>query len=105
MMQFVSARGGQGFLFIGLLCAACGGSEPAPNTANDKPAGSAEEGPAISASSEIGGMNEDAVDESFKSSVGSLQRCVDKGATRVEFLGGSVSFFLKIDSQGKVDQA
>ncbi|HEY3500381.1 MAG TPA: hypothetical protein VGK73_37070, partial [Polyangiaceae bacterium] len=40
----------------------------------------------------------------FRASVKTLQGCVDKGATRVEFLGGTVSFFLKIDSRGKVDQ-
>jgi hypothetical protein len=105
MMRFVTARGGHRLLATGLLSAACGGAEPAPKTANDRPELSTDEGPRISASSEIGGMNEDAVDDAFKSSVGSLQRCVDKGATRVEFLGGSASFFLKINREGKVDQA
>jgi hypothetical protein len=84
---------------------ACGGSEPAPKTADDAPEIEQREGPTVSASSEIGGMNEDEVDAAFKSTVGTLQRCVDKGASRVEFLGGSVNFFLKIDSRGKVDQA
>ncbi|HEY3498269.1 MAG TPA: hypothetical protein VGK73_26420, partial [Polyangiaceae bacterium] len=94
-----------GCLGVGVVCAACGGSEPAAKTADDRPEVSRQDGPAVSASSEIGGMNEDAVDEAFRTSLKSLQRCIDKGATRVEFLGGSVNFFLKIDSQGKIDRA
>jgi hypothetical protein len=84
---------------------ACGGNEPAPKTADAAPDVSGNDGPLVTATSEIGGMNEDAVDDAFKASVKSLQRCVDNGATRVEFLGGAVNFFLKINRQGKVDQA
>jgi hypothetical protein len=87
------------------VAVACGGSEPTPKTADDTPAVTSEDRPGITASAEIGGMNEDAVDAAFKSSVKSLQGCLDKGATRVEFLGGSVNFFLKINSRGKVEQA
>jgi hypothetical protein len=48
-------------------------------------------------------MNEEEVDATFSSSIGGLQRCVDRGAERVEFLGGAVSFYLKIDGSGKVN--
>lgn len=81
----------------------CGGSEPAPKSAAVKDqAPKTDDGPHVMASAEIGGMNEDAVDAAFTSSVKGLQRCLDAGAKHVEFLGGSVSFYLKIDSSGKV---
>lgn len=56
-------------------------------------------------SSEIGGLNEEKVNAAFESSLSGLQRCLEQGASRVEFLGGSVSFFVKIDMDGKVDGA
>lgn len=85
---------------------ACGGSEPPPKDPSlgggpkREPAGQT-----ISATSEIGGMNEDDVDDVFKSSLNGLERCLDLGAKRVEFLGGSVAFLLKIDGSGKVSSA
>jgi len=86
-----------------LLAAACGGSEPPPRDASIKDqAPKTNDGPHVVASAEIGGMNEDAVDDAFKSTLKGLQRCLDAGAKHVEFLGGSVSFYLKIDSTGKV---
>jgi hypothetical protein len=94
-----------GLWVSGLVLGACGGGDATPKTADDAPALSSEDRPGISASAEIGGMNEDEVDAAFKSSVKSLQGCLDQGATRVEFLGGSVNFFLKIDSRGKVARA
>jgi hypothetical protein len=91
---------------LALMLAACGGSEPAPKDASlhDAPP-KTDNGPGIVASAEIGGMNEEAVDAAFTSSVKGLQRCLDSGAKRIEFLGGSVSFFLKIDATGKVANA
>jgi hypothetical protein len=59
----------------------------------------------VRTSSEIGGMNEDEVDAVFKTTLSTLEKCLNRGAARVEFLSGSVSFFLKVDSAGKVDQA
>lgn len=85
---------------------ACGGDgEKPPSSAADVSDGPVEDRPGIQASSEIGGMNEEEVEAAFSSSVGGLQRCLTRGAERVEFLGGSVSFFLKIDGGGKVDHA
>lgn len=99
--------------FVGLalsLCAlsACGGSEPSPKTPklNDgAPTAEADDLHGVRTSSEIGGMNEDEVDAVFKKSLPTLEKCLNKGAARVEFLSGSVSFFLKVGSAGKVDQA
>jgi hypothetical protein len=86
-------------------CPACGGSEPAAQA----PTAAAEARPdapsQVSTSAEIGGLNEEKVDKTFQRALSDFQRCLDDGAKRVEFLGGSVSFFLKIDAQGKVDHA
>ena len=92
--------------FAGSLVA-CGGSEPNAKTPDEASAEGAKEdrGPGVQASSEIGGMNEDAVEETFSSSLGGLERCLSRGAERVEFLSGSVSFFLKIDASGKIANA
>jgi hypothetical protein len=86
-------------------CQACGGSEPPPR-APEKPTEPEEDKPSgVSMSAEIGGLNEDKVDKTFQSALTDFQRCIDDGAKRVEFLGGSVSFFVQINTHGKVDGA
>jgi hypothetical protein len=86
---------------------ACGGSEPAAKSPDEARVEGAEEdrGPGVQTSSEIGGMNEDAVEQAFSASLGGLERCLSRGAERVEFLSGSVSFFLKIDTSGRIAKA
>lgn len=59
----------------------------------------------VSVSSEIGGLNQEAVDQVFAKSGGDLRQCLSEGAERVEFLGGDVSFFLKIGADGQVSHA
>ena len=98
---------------LGVACAtlafaslpACGGNEPAPQV--PAPAVEAQDDTSnrVSTSSEIGGLNEEKVDKTFQRALTDIQRCLDDGAKRVEFIGGSVAFFLKIDAQGKVDHA
>jgi hypothetical protein len=85
------------------LLMACGEPAPAPKTADDAAQTEEERGSGVSVSSEIGGLNEEKVNAAFESSLDGLQRCLQQGASRVEFIGGSASFFLKIDSSGKVD--
>lgn len=85
--------------------AGCGESAPPPQTADDQPTRERESSGGPSVSSEIGGLDEEKVNAAFESSLSGLQRCLQQGASRVEFLGGSVSFFVKIDLQGKVDGA
>jgi hypothetical protein len=87
------------------LTACGGGGEKPAKSAAEQSDGPAEDRPGIQTSSEIGGLNEEEVEAAFSSSVGGLKRCLTRGAERVEFLGGSVSFFLKIGSGGKVDHA
>jgi hypothetical protein len=87
------------------LSLACGESTPAPKTADDKPETEEHHASRLSMSSEIGGLNEEKVNAAFESSMSGLERCLQQGSSRVEFLGGSVSFFVKIDTAGKVDGA
>jgi hypothetical protein len=89
-----------------LIIPGCGGDAPPPKTADEAPAQEDEHrSSGASVSAEIGGLDEQKVDATFSKSVGGLTRCLDAGAKRVEFLGGSVSFYLKIDTSGKVDHA
>jgi hypothetical protein len=83
---------------------ACGESAPQPKTADDAPEIEEDERagrPQVS--SEIGGLDESKVNAIFESSLSGLQRCLHQGSSRVEFLGGSVSFFVMIDISGKVE--
>lgn len=59
----------------------------------------------VSMSSEIGGLNQEAVDRVFASAGSDLRRCLDAGSSRVEFLGGDVGFVVKIGQDGHVRHA
>jgi len=91
-------------LFVPSLTA-CGGSEPAPQAPAPTLEAHEDAPHRVSTSAEIGGLNEEKVDKTFQRALSDFQRCLDDGAKRVEFLGGSVAFFLKIDTDGKVDHA
>lgn len=87
---------------------ACGGGEPEPKTQADAVEPEHERGErsgGMSASSEIGALDEQRVDNVFKRSLGALEECLHQGAERVEFLGGSVSFFVEVDGDGHAEQA
>jgi hypothetical protein len=87
---------------------ACGGDEaraPRPKVVEQRPVQETDHLHGVRATSEIGGLNEDAVETTFKSSLGALQRCLNQGSSRVEFLAGSVAFFLKIGGAGRVEHA
>ena len=90
---------------VSVLSLGCEDSAPPAKTADDHAGEEAPRsgGPAVS--SEIGGLNEEKVNATFESSLSGLERCLQQGAARVELLGGSVSFFVKIDTEGKVDVA
>lgn len=88
-----------------LLCLACEDSAPPAKTADDQAQGDERRSGGPSVSSEIGGLDEEKVNAAFESSLSGLERCLQQGASRVEFLGGSVAFFIKIDMEGKVDGA
>jgi hypothetical protein len=87
------------------LSLACGESTPSPKTADAELETHEERRPSVNVSSEIGGLDESKVNAAFESSLSGLEHCLRQGSSRVEFLGGQVSFFVKIDTAGKVDGA
>lgn len=89
-----------------LVATACGGGTPPPRAATqEEQAPELHHGAIPSVSSEIGALDEDKVDATFSHALGAFERCLHDGAGRVEFLGGSVSFYLKIDGDGKLAHA
>jgi len=88
-----------------LVYPACGGNEPAPQAPEPTSTPRDEAPSRVDVSAEIGGLSEEKVDKTFQSALSDFQRCLDAGSKRVEFLGGKVSFFVKIDVHGKVDHA
>jgi hypothetical protein len=83
----------------------CGGNEPAPREPEPMPEAHDDKPSRASVSAEIGGLNEEKVDRTFRSALLDFQHCLDNGAKRVEFLGGSVNFFVSIDRAGRVAHA
>jgi hypothetical protein len=94
---------------LALPLAACGGSastrEPvvAPSVA-PAPAGDIPAEHELATSAEIGALNESAAEESFRASLDGLQRCVSDGVERLEFMGGSIEFAVKIDARRQVSR-
>src|SRR5262245_41238795 len=88
-----------------LFITGCGGSEPQARSAHEAES-EAESVPGershANIRGEIGALDEGRADKVFESAIGALERCLHAGAARVEFLGGQVKFFVKVDSSGSV---
>lgn len=85
---------------------ACG-SKPAPVVASPPTERSQprSETASIGVSSEVGALDEDAVDRVFENAQNTLMACVRKGASRVELLGGDVAIFIGINERGQAEDA
>jgi hypothetical protein len=90
---------------FGLL--ACGGGEtPEPKAPSDEaPRQHGEDGPSMSASADIGALDEAKVTSTFQGSLSDLQKCLAAGAERNELEGGDIGFFVKVGSDGKLVHA
>lgn len=85
------------------LAAGCGKKpEPVTPVSTVEDEGPTSTGPEMAVMGDIGGLNQDQVERVFKRSQDALMKCVESGARRVEYLGGTVSFYLLIDQAGKV---
>lgn len=89
------------------LTVGCGGSESEPKTASD--VSDDEDEPrkrrsknALEMGGELGALDEKKADEIFASLLPAFERCLKEGAAQVEFLGGAVNFFVKVDLEGNV---
>ncbi len=85
----------------------CGGAEtPAPKTVDDQVAvPDHPDRPTMSASAEIGALDEEKVTSTFQGAQGDLERCLSAGAQRNELEGGDIAFFVKIDDSGHILRA
>lgn len=86
---------------------ACGGGEtPEPKSPGDSDAPREhEDHPAMSASAEVGALDEGKVTQIFREAQSALEKCVAAGAARNELEGGDIAFLVKIGKSGKVVHA
>ena len=93
----------RGSFLCAALALACGSAAPAPAVPLAAPA---ETAPApvpaartdLAASAELGGLDERAAEQSFRASMDGLQACIRNGVERLEFIGGSIEFAVKVDT-------
>jgi hypothetical protein len=83
----------------------CGAAPPPPADSGEKPIEAAarprgHEG--MGSESEIGGLDEGKVKQVFQRSAAKLSACYDKGAERLPYLAGEISFRLRITRAGGV---
>jgi len=52
----------------------------------------------MGSSAELGGLDERAAEQSFRDSLEGLEACIQDGVERLEFIGGSIEFAVKVDS-------
>jgi hypothetical protein len=90
-----------------IMTAGCGAAPPPPPPTDGdakpmevKPAFHEHQG--MGAESEIGGLDEGKVKRVFEKATTQLSACYDKGAERVPYLAGDVSFRLRITKSGSV---
>ncbi len=94
-------------VFLSLASPMACGSKPAPvvNTPQPTAPEATRESSGIGVSSEVGALNEDAVNRVFEKAQNGLMGCVKKGASRVELLGGDVAIFIGINESGQAEDA
>ena len=88
-----------GVVAAGSSIVGCGGGASAPPPAAAPIAPAAEAPPAtseVAATAEIGGLDEREAEASFRASLDGLQECVQNGVERLEYMGGSIEFAVKI---------
>ncbi|HTM46451.1 MAG TPA: hypothetical protein VL137_15930 [Polyangiaceae bacterium] len=94
-----------GFAALGLLVG-CGGSNTVPGQTPldaEQTDDSAHSG--MSASAEIGALDEGEVSDGFRQALPEMQRCLSEGSKRIEFIGGAITFSIKINQDHKIVQA
>jgi len=91
------------FALSALLAVGCGKKpEPEVPDAEEQVVVDHDEGPQMGVMGEMGGMNQAQVERVFKKASSSLAACMTDGSSRIEFLGGTISFYLLIDQSGAV---
>ena len=84
---------------LGLACGSAAPAVLAPDAAAaPAPSTSAPARSNLAASAELGGLDELAAEQSFRDSMDGLRACIRDGAERLEFIGGSIEFAVKVDA-------
>lgn len=99
-MEGSARRYGRGSFAV-LLALACSAAPtppvaPAPQPA--QPSVPQPPRPSMGATAELGGLDERAAEQSFRDSLEGLEACIQDGVQRLEFIGGSIEFAVKVDS-------
>jgi len=84
------------------LTLGCAGAPPPKAAITDAPVVEKVDTGASYYESEIGGMNEYAVDDQWKRLSPRVQRCLETGTSRVEALGGAFTVAYRVDRKGGV---
>jgi len=93
-------------VLVAALLAGCGSAPPPPpEPVAPAPVKSEAAPPPPASQSEIGGLNEEAVERSFKKMESAIQTCFTNGSAKVNGLGGHFKMKLRIDPQGAVKWA
>jgi hypothetical protein len=99
----VGVRACVGFVGAGWIVAACGGcgAPPPPPVEAPKPApDTSSHVVAVTATSDVGGMNETGVTQVFEHLATPLTNCYQKGQVRVPFMSGDVRFVVRVGLDG-----
>lgn len=88
-----------------LLAAGCGGAPPPPPVEPPPPVAERPHRPKLQMQSELGEIDQAAVEATMKAAQSKLQECHRSGLKRVEYLSGDVKFFLRIGQDGRVKYA
>lgn len=99
-MQGSARRFGRGgfTVLLALACSATGTPPPAPLPPPPLAPALPPPRPSMGASAELGGLDERAAEQSFRDSLEGLEACIQDGVQRLEFIGGSIEFAVKVDA-------
>ena len=95
---------------LAIVSIQCGGEAPPPKTPESAPEAATKAEPKAKGGeafigAEYGGMNETKVARAFERAGDALETCLDDGAQGMPYLGGTINFYLEVDTSGKVVHA
>jgi hypothetical protein len=87
---------------VSLALLACSSAPPPPAQVAPKPepepAAARSAPPRVVTTAELGGLDEREAEQSFRASMDGLEACLRDGVDRLEFIGGSIEFAVKVDA-------
>jgi hypothetical protein len=89
---------------LSFIIVSCGGSEPPPKEPEAAPP-PVQHGPKMHMQTELGQIDPALTEATFKKLQPALMRCYMDGQKRLEFLGGDVKFFVRVQQDGRAKYA